>query len=73
MSLSIVMAVTASCAVYLTIKGKRGPQGDLVDPSAHKERLESLRAWQSNKMPLHPDAEMANPTHLDVALWSSVP
>lgn len=73
MSLSIVMAVTASCAVYLTIRGKRGPQGNMVDPSAHKERLASQRSWQCNKMPIHPHAEMFSRTHLDVALWSSVP
>jgi hypothetical protein len=73
MSLSIIMAVTASCAVYLTIGGKRGPQEDMVDPSAHKERLEPRKSCQSNTMPLHSDAEMSSRTRLEVCLWSSVP
>ena len=73
MSLSIIMAVTASCAVYMTITGNRGLQGDMVDMSAQKKRLKPQRSYETNKMFPHSGAEMSSRTHLEISLWSSVP
>lgn len=73
MSLSIVMAVTASCAVYLTITGKRGPQGDLADLSSDKRRLEQQVPHLIGKKSLPSHEEVSSRTHLEVSLWSSVP
>ena len=73
MSLSIVMAVTASCALYMTVAGKRGPQGDMVDLSAHKKKPEPQMPHPiCNKSP-RSHAEISSRTHLEISLWSSVP
>jgi hypothetical protein len=51
MSLSIVVAVTASCAAYMTITGKRRPQKDVAGLSARQKSLEPQTPHLLNKVP----------------------
>jgi hypothetical protein len=73
MSLSIVVAVTASCAAYMTISGKRGPQKGMAGLSADQIRLESQTPHLINKVPSYAHAGISSRTQVDISLWSSVP
>ena len=73
MSLSIVMAMTASCAAYMTIAGKRGPQKAMAGVSVDKNRLEPQTPHLINRVPSYAHADISSRTHVDISLWSSVP
>jgi hypothetical protein len=73
MSLSIVVAVTASCAAYMTITGKRSPQKDMAGLSARQKSLEPQTPHLLNKVPSYAHADLSSRTHVDISLWSSVP
>ena len=73
MSLSIVVAVTASCAAYMTITGKRGPHKDTAGLTARKKRLEPQTPHLKTQVPSYARADISSRTHVDISLWSSIP
>jgi hypothetical protein len=73
MSLAFTMAVTASCAVLVSITWNRGSQKDIVDPSAHEKTGESQMPDLIENASLHPGAQVSSRTDVEISLWSSAP
>jgi hypothetical protein len=73
MSLAIAMAVTASCAVFVSISQNCRSQKGMVDRKTQDKRVKPQMPRLRNSGSAYPRAQVSSRTHVEISLWSSVP